>query len=123
MLTHLHSLRRSSGMIRLDMRLPGHPEDTAPIMFLVMATPVDQALIDLRYHERGERAECCALCKHRLQAGDRITLCRTAGVFFPDCFLHTVCLEARTFYNAAQTLIDDWRQAQPYAHWFGDSYA
>jgi hypothetical protein len=119
--TTLHSLRRPAGTIRLDMSIPGHPEDTAPITFLVLAAPLDQALIDIRYHARRGRAECCALCKHRLLAGDLITLCRTAGVFFPDCFLHTACLEERTFYNAAQTLIDDWHHAQLYAHWFGGS--
>jgi hypothetical protein len=61
----------------------------------------------------------CSLCKKTLADKEPVTLLVNNYEFFPNCFVHNVCMEKLGGLNqSCINLRKSWAEAQKYKHWF-----
>lgn len=98
-------------------RLDGSQEK-APVYFRTMHNGISPKFVDIRREMRGGRLEICADCKKAFQPGDFLTMVLCNNVFFPNCFVHTRCVDWNRLAGLARSLQDSYAEALKYAHWF-----
>ncbi len=66
-------------------------------------------------HEQG----VCPLCREKKEAYQELRLATSNGHLCPDIYVHDACIEKeKSPEEAFKLIIDDWRRAREYAHWF-----
>ena len=90
----------------------------APVSFKAMDHPISPAFVTLRQTLRGGRLERCAACTEALQPGEKVTRVWCHNVFFPNCLVHTGCVDWSNLAGLARSLRDAYAVALRYAHWF-----